>query len=276
MTFPAITVFADRFERKNKMEKKKLYEKVRACDNICGTHMALNCPQTTEILGSLGFDFIWVDTEHTSAGYQDLYYHIKGAQAAGTPVIVRVPMHDRNFVKKVLEMGVDGIIFPMVDTPEEAARDMSYVMYPPEGIRGFGPLGAVRWGLDDLDEYIKTSNERLCRFIQIETITAVKNLPEIVKNPYIDGYIFGPCDLSGSIGELNQVFGEHNVALIKEAIAILKANHKCIGVSTGSDDPKILQFWHDLGINMISTGVDYAYMMKAAMANLKNIREIQK
>lgn len=248
---------------------------MRNAEQICGTHMALNCPQTTEILGQIGFDFIWVDTEHTAASFQDLYYHVKGAQHAGTPVIVRVPMHDRNFVKKVLEMGVDGIIFPMVNTPEEAKQDISYVMYPPHGVRGFGPLGAVHWGMDDADAYIKKSDEQLCRFIQIETITAVKNLPEIVKNPYIDGYIFGPCDLSGSIGELNNVFGEHTIALIKEAIAILKENKKCIGVSTGSDDPKIVQFWHDLGINMISSGVDYDYMWRAAQRNLQNIRKIQ-
>ena len=129
--------------------------------------------------------------------------------------------------------------------------------------------------MDDANEYIKKSDEQLCRFIQIETITAVKNLPEIVKNPYIDGYIFGPCDLSGSIGELNNIFGEHTIALIKEAIAILKENKKCIGVSTGSDDPKIVQFWHDLGINMISSGVDYDYMWRAAQRNLQNIRKIQ-
>ena len=86
--------------------KKPLWEKVRNAEQICGTHMALNCPQTTEILGQVGFDFIWVDTEHTAAGFQDLYYHVKGAQHAGTPVIVRVPMHDRNFVKKVLEIKV--------------------------------------------------------------------------------------------------------------------------------------------------------------------------
>ena len=133
----------------------------------------------------------------------------------------------------------------------------------------------MHWGADDLQEYIDHSDERLCRFIQIETAQAVKNLPEIVKNPYIDGYIFGPCDLSGSIGELNNVFGEHTIALIKEAIAILKENKKCIGVSTGSDDPAVLQFWHDLGINMISTGVDYDYMRRAAVKNLANIRKIQ-
>ena len=63
--------------------------------------------------------------------------------------------------------------------------------------------------------------------------------------------------------------------MIREAIAILQTNGKCIGVSTGSDDPKILQFWHDLGINMISTGVDYDYMRRAAVKNLDNIRKIQ-
>ena len=77
------------------------------------------------------------------------------------------------------------------------------------------------------------------------------------------------------LGRNVSLSNEELTALIKEAIAILKENKKCIGVSTGSDDPKIVQFWHDLGINMISSGVDYDYMWRAAQRNLQNIRKIQ-
>lgn len=253
----------------------KLKDKVGKCENICGTHIALNSPAITEVLGYIGFDFIWIDTEHTSIDYQDLLDHLAAAKLTGTPAIVRLHINDYNHTKRVLEMGPDGVIFPMVNTAREAADAMKSCMYPPEGTRGFGPLRAVRYGNDDNDTYINNVNKELCRFIQIETETAVENLPEILENPYIDGYIFGPCDLSGSIGELNNVFGENNVALMRRSVELIRSAGKCIGVSTGSDDPKVVRFWHDLGINMISSGVDYDYIMKSARTNLNNIRKIQ-
>lgn len=255
--------------------KKTLKERVLACEKICGTHIGLNDPVIAEVLGYAGFDFIWIDTEHTSLSLEDLSRYLARTHLTGTPGIFRVGMSDFPQVKRVLEMGPDGIIFPMINTPEEADAAMRSCMYPPKGNRGFGPLGAVKYGARDINDYIAKVENELCRFIQIETATAVRNLSEIIKNPYIDGYIFGPCDLSGSIGELNNVFGENNISLMREAVAILKAAKKCIGVSTGSDDPEVLKFWNDLGINMISSGVDYDYIRKGAMRNLANLRMIQ-
>ena len=255
---------------------KTLKEKVLAREQLCGTHMALNHSGITEILASLGYDFIWIDTEHTSLAWEDLRLHLLSAKVGGSPAIVRVPMDDFNFTKKLLEMGPAGIIFPQVETAEQADFVMKSTLYPPEGYRGFGPLGAVGYGNRELKDYIANADRELCRFIQLESETAVKNLPEIVKNPWIDGYIFGPMDLSASIGCLGDIFGERTVSLIKEAVKILQDNGKTIGVSTGSDDPAVIQFWHDLGINMISSGVDYAYMRDAAVRNLAGIRNIQK
>ena len=127
-----------------------------------------------------------------------------------------------------------------------------------------------------MDEYIELANKKTCRFIQIETITAVENLPEIVKNPYIDGYIFGPCDLSGSLGELNHVFNDRTQKAIRRAISILRDAGKPIGVSTGSVDRAVTEFWHDLGINIISTGTDYDFIMRGARDNLAVMREFMK
>lgn len=250
--------------------------KGRLHENLIGTHISMPDSIVSEMLGRLGYDFVWIDTEHSEMTYTNLRNHLTAVNAGGTPTLVRLSMHDYNHVKRVMEMGPDAILFPMINTPEEAAAAMSYCMYPPEGMRGFGPLRAVNYGLDDMNEYIAAANRDTCRFIQIETETAVKNLPEIVKNPYIDGYFFGPCDLSGSIGELNQVFGERTQKLIREAIAILKDAGKPIGVSTGSIDPEVTGFWHDLGINIISTGTDYDYILQSARQNLANMKVIMK
>ncbi len=249
----------------------RLKKKVANCENITGTHIALNDPVISEILGHIGFDFIWMDTEHTALDYQELQRHISCAQAGGTAALVRVHENDRNHVKRVLEMGPDGVIFPMINTAEAAEAAMHSCLYPPHGNRGFGPLRAVRYGIDDVDRYIDDFHRTFCRFIQIESETAIRNLPEIVKNPWIDGFIFGPCDLSGSIERLNQVFCAENITLIKEAIAILQENRKCIGISTGSSDPETLRFWCDLGINMVSAGVDYGYIVTGAQTVLSSL-----
>ena len=146
-------------------------------ENLVGTHISMPDSIVSEILGRLGFDFIWIDTEHSEMPLSTLRNHLTAVNAGGTPALVRVSMNDYNHVKRVMEMGPDAVLFPMINTPEEARAAMSFCMYPPEGRRGFGPLRAVNYGIDNIDEYIATVNERTCRFIQIETETAVKNLP---------------------------------------------------------------------------------------------------
>lgn len=248
------------------------YLKDKLNQDLVGTHISMTDSIVSEIMGRLGYDFIWIDTEHSEMSYTNLRQHLTAVNAGGTPAIVRVSMNDYNHVKRVMEMGPDGILFPMINTPEEARAAMEFCMYPPQGRRGFGPLRAVSYGIDDMDAYIAEANAKTCRFVQIETATAVENLPEIVKNPYIDGYFFGPCDLSGSIGELNCVFGEKTQSLIRRAISIIKEAGKPVGVSTGSTDRKVTEFWHDLGINIISTGTDYDYIMRGARDNLATMR----
>lgn len=258
------------------MDMNALKAKLKSGRHLTGTHIFMNDPCISEMIGHLGFDFMWIDLEHTAIDYETLHSLLIGAKAAGTSAIVRVPCQDAAATKRVLEMGPDGIVFPMVNTPEEAEFYMKLCLYPPLGERGFGPRRAIRYGLDDVDRYIRETSLELCRFIQIESETAVKNLPEIMQNPYIDGYILGPNDLSGSIGELGRVFGERTTALIDEAIAILHAAGKPVGVSTGSTDAKVLKYWHDRGIGMIAAGTDYSYILSGARQTLHTLRDIQR
>ncbi|WP_135555918.1 HpcH/HpaI aldolase family protein [Paenibacillus cymbidii] len=254
----------------------KLREKLLSQQPLAGTHITMSDPCVSEIIGHLGFDFIWIDTEHTSIDYHTLHSLLMGAKAAGTPAIVRLPCKDPTATKKVLEMGPDGVVFPMVNTPEEADYVMKLCLYPPLGIRGFGPRRAIRYGLDDAQEYVDRASRELCRFIQIESEAAVRNLPQIVKNPHIDGYIFGPNDLSGSIGELGHIYDERTSALIDEAIGILNAAGKPFGVSTGSTEKTILKYWHDKGMRIISSGADYEHILVGARHVISHLRSIQR
>ena len=242
-----------------------LKEKINGGRRLCGTHVSLAEPSVCEIIGNLGFDFIWIDMEHSYLSCKDVLIHANAARATGTPVIVRVPQHDLTYTKRILEMGVEGIIFPMVRSAEEMNELLSYTLYPPYGCRGCGPQRAIRYGLDDMDTYIDQGHiYNICRFIQIEHIQAVDEIENIASNPYLDGIFFGPYDLSGSINQLGRIFSEDTTALIKRAVDVLRKYGKAIGVSTLSNDEKVLLHWQELGIQILSAGADINYILAGA------------
>lgn len=238
---------------------------------MIGTHINFCDPSIGRIAGLAGYDYIWIDMEHNYISFESLLALVYAVKATGTPVIVRAPQNDLTATKKIMEMGVDGIIFPMIRSAEEANRLLSYTLYPPYGIRGFGPMNAVGYGAYDVKEYVENNHKNFCRFIQIEHVDAVKDLDEIIKNEYIDGYIFGANDLSGSINELCNVFGDNTTALIKEAIAKLKANGKYIGLSTGDLSFETHKYWFEMGIDMLSAGADFDFLTVGMRKNKENL-----
>lgn len=232
-------------------------------EKVCGSLVSLTDPCLCEILGNAGFDFIWIDTEHTYMSYKEVLCHLNAARSVGVSAVVRVPQNDLTFTKKILEMDVDGIIFPMVKTAEEAKALMDMTLYPPRGTRGFGPMRAIRYGADDAAEYTEKKSLDICRFIQIEHIECIDNLEEIVKVPYIDGFIFGPNDLSLSQGGIGEKTKTQTEANIKKAISILKKHGKYIGISVGHSEETI-QYWSQFPVDMFVAGSDWTFVYSEA------------
>ena len=251
-----------------------LKEKIVNKEKTIGMHLNLCDATVGRIAGLAGYDFIWIDMEHSYLSFENLLNLIIAVHSAGGQVIVRAPQDDLTATKKILEMGVDGIIFPMIKTAEEANRLISYTLYPPYGIRGFGPMNAVDYGFRDASEYICNHHKTMCRFIQIEHMEAVKNLEEIIKNEFIDGYIVGANDLSGSMGRLGDVFGIEVKAVIKEVVTKLKEAGKYVGISTGDFSEKTLLNWHNMGFDMISAGADYDFLRVALKQNRAALEKI--
>ncbi len=249
-----------------------LRTKIQNKEKMTGTHLYLTDVTVARIIGMSGYDYVWVDLEHSYKPVESVLADIIALKATGTAVLVRVPQDDLTYTKKVLELGVDGIIFPMIRTAEQANKLIASTLYPPYGTRGFGPMNAVDYGFQDAQEYVDNTKTNLCRFIQIEHVDAVKNLDEIMKNEFIDGYIFGANDLSGSINELGNVYGEHNIALIKECTERLHAAGKYVGLSTGEMGYEMLKYWSDMDIDMISAGADYMFLRDGAVQCRKNLQ----
>ena len=242
---------------------------------LFGTHINLTDSRVCEMVGMLGFDYIWIDMEHTAIGYSEAFAHMNACRAAGTSAIVRVPQNDLTATKKILDMGPEGIIFPMVRSAEEANALISMTLYPPRGTRGFGPMRAIGYGDVDAKAYTDSGHLDLCRFIQIEHIDCIRALPEIVKNPYIDGYIFGPNDLSGSLGCMGEPFSDAVTDAMNEAIDILRAHGKYIGLAVGHSQQS-LSHWSRFDVDMITAGADWNFLYELGKKNLENLRAFHK
>lgn len=244
---------------------------------IFGTHISLYDPVITEIIGRTGYDYLWIDTEHTSIDLHCLELHLMAARAAGVASVVRVPWYDAVRAKPVLEMGPDGIIFPMIRSYENALEAMQACLYPPHGIRGFGPRNAMRFGETPLHDYLQWVNHTMLKMIQIEHIDAVRDIDRILTIDEIDAYVFGPCDLSSSVGKLSQWDDDEVKALFRTAAEKIRKANKILGVSFGSIPVEEMQKWRRLGVRMISIGMDTDYLRKGAtdiLADLKHSYQI--
>ncbi|MBQ9083697.1 MAG: aldolase [Clostridia bacterium] len=236
-----------------------LKEKIRSGAKIRGSLVCLTDPCMCEIMGRIGFDCVWIDTEHSYMSDRDVLCHLNAARASNVASLVRLPQHDLTTTKRILEMGPDGILFPMVTSLAEFNELMAMTLYPPLGTRGFGPMRAIGYGADDAKEYVTRGQLDLCRFVQIEHIGMIEELEEIAKNPYLDGFIFGPNDLSGSLGEFLNVFGETTMTAIRRAIEIARRHGKCVGLAGGFDEATI-RTWSELGLDLLFAGADWNFV----------------
>ena len=159
-------------------------------------------------------------------------------------------------------MDPDGIVFPMSRSAKEVRGLIDMTLYPPNGTRGFGPLRAIGYGTRDPKEYVREKSLELCRFVQIESVELIDELEEAVKIPYLDGFIFGPNDLSGSLGDFLNVFGDATISQIKRAIEIIKKHGKIVGLAGGMDE-ETLKFWSQFGFDMIFAGADWCFVCDA-------------
>lgn len=249
-----------------------LRQKIENGEKLLGTLVALTDPSVTEIFGNVGFDYIWIDTEHTAMSYKDVLCHLNAARSTGTPAIVRVPQNDLTATKKIIDMGPEGIIFPMVHNAKEANDLVKMTLYPPVGTRGFGPLRAFGYDPAKSGGFIESGHRDMCRFIQIEHVECIEELEKIVENPYIDGYIFGPNDLSGSIGELGRGGEQNTTDLINKAIKTLVSKGKYVGLAGGFDVDTI-KHWASFGeIKMLTAGGDWNFLFSKGQQVLDDMK----
>jgi 2-keto-3-deoxy-L-rhamnonate aldolase RhmA len=239
-----------------------------------GVHCSSEDIGLYEMCGPLGYDYVWIDNEHAGITGPIIRNGIVGANAGGCAAFVRVRWNEPSLVKPVLENGPDGIIFPMVNSPEEAERAVKSCLYPPWGNRGFGPLRAINYGVDpglDLEKYAEEANKNIMKIIQAEHYTGVNKLREILEVPGIDIVICGPMDISASVGKLGRLKDPEVTGLMEKIIAACRDAKVPYGLSIGYD-PDLAKFWIERGASFVSMGTAYDYFRIMSLQVLKQLK----
>lgn len=252
----------------------KIHGKLERHELNFGTHCSTTELEFYEMCGLLGYDYVWIDSEHASVTYPMLKNAIIATNAGGACAIVRVPDHQMCNCKPVLECGPDGIIFPMVNTAEQAKQCVNHCMYPPKGTRGFGPLRALDYGMLPLKDYIEKADRSLLKIMQCEHVESVKNLDAILEVEGVDAIICGPMDLSASVGKMGDYYDEEVMGLMQTIIDKCKAHNKPFGLSIGND-MKLIQFWIEQGASFLSMGTPQDYFREMSKDVIAQARKFE-
>lgn len=181
----------------------------------------LPCPAEVELAGHTGFDAVILDTEHGTA--DGLEQHLRAADAAAIPALVRVPSADPGPILRALDAGAAGIVVAHVTGPAVARAAVAAAHYPPRGRRGLAlTTRAGRYGVAAMRDHLARSLEETLVIVQIEDAEAVDRAPEILGVEAIDGVLIGATDLSVSLGHPDD---PHHPDVVAASNAIVAAAH---------------------------------------------------
>ena len=152
---------------------------------------------TAEVMARQGFDALCVDMQHGTTDMSDLWPMLQAISQTDTVPVVRVPWNDPATIMKALDLGAYGILVPLIDTAEDAAKAVAACRYPPVGMRSSGPVRAVHYGGAD---YVAKANGEIVVMAMVETQEGLANLDAICATPGLDAVYIGPSDLSFALG----------------------------------------------------------------------------
>ena len=196
--------------------------------------MGLGSPNLAELLAHAGYDWLVIETEHNALDTAQIEHMLMAINGTEAIPIVRIPSANPVFIQRALDIGGMGILVPMVKTADEAQAIVDATRYPPQGKRGWGPLRASQYTVDN-EDYFNRANDNILVFLLIETKEAVENLEEIGAVPGVDVLYIGMWDLCLSMG-LNPLHMPHpeTDAVIERALEVGRSPRRAM-LPSGSE-----------------------------------------
>jgi len=250
MSAPATLDFSNPFKRALKAGRPQV-----------GLWLSMAQAYSAEVCATAGFQWLLIDGEHAPNDLSSTLQQLQAVAPYPSHPVVRAVNADKDGIKKLLDIGVQTLLVPMIDTPEQAAAVVAATRYPPLGVRGVGAAvaRASRWGLRR--HYLDEADGDACVLVQAETATALRHLEAICAVEGVDGVFIGPADLAASLGHRGQPGHPEVQAAIDGAIRTIVASGKAAGTLTG--DAALARHYLALGARFVAVGIDVTLLAQA-------------
>jgi 4-hydroxy-2-oxoheptanedioate aldolase len=235
-----------------------------------GLWISLASAFVAEVTAPAGYDWALIDMEHSPNDYFSVLGQLQAFASTETTAIVRPEWNDPVMVKRLLDLGVPGLLFPMIQTVEDAKLAVASTRYPPNGIRGVsGATRATKFGR--VANYASRVEKETTVILQLETATAVERAEEIADVEGVSGIFFGPADIAGDIGKVGQPMHDDVWNLIKPSAQ--KLIDKGMPVGTLVMDPTFAAELLNDGFTFVACGSDASLLAKATDGLLASVKE---
>jgi 4-hydroxy-2-oxoheptanedioate aldolase len=234
-----------------------------------GLWLSLSSNFAAEAVAGAGFDWVLVDMEHSPNDLQSVMAQLQVFAAYDTTAIVRPDWSDPVKVKRLLDLGAEGLLFPMVQNAEEAAAAVAACRYPPRGVRGVsGTTRANKFGR--VSDYFTRVEDETAILVQVETRAALAVAHQIGAVDGVAGVFFGPADIAADMGLLGQpMHGDVWAAILPVAERLMT-----VGVPVGTlvSDADFARDLIARGFTFVACGQDTGILARGADALAQRMR----
>ena len=245
-------------------------DRTLAGETLLGLFLDLGSPASAELCAAVGYDWILVDLEHGAGTEADLPGMLRAVELGGPTALVRPQSGERIRIGRALDMGARVIMVPLLESADQARQAVTFLRYPPDGIRGVATrvrgagLGVV--GHPD----VKRLNERVVGIIQIESVGGLRDADPIAALDGVDVLFVGPAALSHSLGIPGQFQHPDYLAALDRVVAACRAHGKAAGILVY--DTAVVPRHLELGFTFVGIGSDGAFVANRAALSLAAVR----
>lgn len=248
-------------------------EKLEVQPYVLGAFVASGSPMNCECLGINGMDFIIIDAEHAQTDAETMVEMARASELYGMAAFVRVyDPNDLPMMSRLLDVGIHGLMVPMVETRAQADRIIGAVKYPPLGRRGANGGRGPRWGM--IENYPQQANDSLYTIMQCETRKGVENIEEICQTPGLDCIFIGTADLSQDMGYPGNVNHPEVMEAVNKVLAACQKYHIVPGIVTGNAEVAAKRIKQ--GFRFLTCMNDQVFFRTESAKRLQTIHELVK
>lgn len=231
---------------------------------LAGMWVCSGSPLIAELCAGSGLDWLLIDAEHSPNGLETILAQLQAVNGYPAQAMVRPPVNDTVLIKQYLDLGVQNLLIPMVNSAAEAEAAVAATRYPPHGVRGVGSAlaRASRW--NRVPDYLARASETISLTVQIESAAAVEAVEEILAVDGVDAIFLGPSDLAASMGLLGQQEHPKVRAAVEHCLTAAKAAGKPAGVN--AFNPATARHYLTAGATFVLVGADVAILARGSEA----------